>query len=232
MSKFEFRNFTPLRSSYVASSKILTPQKSLAASKQLMKCGSMSNINIRNQSGQEERSLIQNRLKQYKLVNNDSGQKGSLRVIKVYQSSSVPQFKPEFRELVHHGITVKTFETEEEINQDIKNIAKSLLQMAKCVKESITHLKSEELGRAKFSLISKEWEFAEMDYSKHRKSLIDSHGVDMLDGDKLTEYKANHDSSQAKKMLKIANSKVEKLLGYADPFAGITEAFVCPAPSN
>jgi len=50
----------------------------------------MSNINIRGQSNQEERSTIQNRIKKYKLVGHGSESKGSMRVIKVYEASAVP----------------------------------------------------------------------------------------------------------------------------------------------
>lgn len=105
----------------------------------------------------------------------------------------------------------------------MKNIAKSLLQMAKCVKESITHLKSGELGKAKFSLLSKEWEFAEMDYSKYKKSLTD-HGVETFEGEKLLEYKQLNDVANSKGGFKVGSSQFEKLLGFTDPFAGITNS--------
>lgn len=119
---------------------------------------------------------------------------------------------------------MQTFETEEEINQDIKNLAKSLLQMAKCVKESINHLKNEDLSKAKFALISREWEFAEMDYAKHNQTLGTHEGLQTFEGDCLDGYKALQPDSQFSSVYKPTASSVEKLFGYSDPFAGITES--------
>lgn len=96
--------------------------------------------------------------------------------------------------------------------------------MCKCVKDSLTHLKNNEIGRAKFSLISREWEFSELDFEKHSDKLKKIHKVEMYEGKTLEEFQAEK-SQETKTALKNVQSSVKKLLGVADPFAEVVASF-------
>lgn len=111
-----------------------------------------------------------------------------LNVFNIYSPFHDVNYKPQFKALAPYEISIETFEKEGEINGDITIVAKSLLQMCKCVKDSLTHLKNNEIGRAKFSLISREWEFSELDFEKHSDKLKKIHKVEMYEGKTLEEF--------------------------------------------
>ena len=91
--------------------------------------------------------------------------------------------------------------------------------MCKCIKDSLTNLKNNDIGRAKFSLLSREYEYAEMDIEKANHKLDDVHNVNMYRGLAVEEYKLKKDEKG--KALKEVKTTVQKVLGYQDPFSGV-----------
>lgn len=161
-------------------------------------------------------------MKKLRLTNNNTSSSSNFKVFNIYSPYSSLTYKPHFKALEPYNISIETFDKEGEVNGDITIVAKSLLQMCKSVKESLSHLRCNDLGRAKFSLISREWEFAEMDFEKHSNKLSAIHGVDMYKGKKLEEFKLK--KGDTGRNLKFVKSSVEKVLGNDDPFEGVMDS--------
>jgi len=116
--------------------------------------------------------------KEYRLDSNArSFQRGysSIRKISILENLRNPVI---YKNLEKEGFSMKTIEKEEKINEDMIKMGKALITLCKCIKESIGFLKIHDFGRAKFSLVSKQWEFAEMDWEKFKGRLEELHGID------------------------------------------------------
>jgi hypothetical protein len=84
----------------------------------------------------------------------------------------------EYKNLKKFGFDIGDIKKEEKINEDMIQLGKALTTLCKCVKESLEYLKINEFGKAKFSLVSRNWEYAELDWEKYKRKLEVEHGIE------------------------------------------------------
>ena len=215
------RNLTPMRTNFSRNFNH-TPMHQRSGS--LTRNDSLLSIHALNNPMKSQVQFHKARVKKLRLSNVNSATSSQLRAFNVYSPyCTFSNYKPQFKVLAAEGLSIETFEKEEEVNSDMSVVAKSLLQMCKCVKESLAYLKTNDIGRAKFSVISREWEFAEMDFEKHSAKLKDEHGVELFDDKKLEEFKMAKTDKGEHETLASVRSTVQKVLGNSDPFEGVSE---------
>ena len=84
---------------------------------------------------------------------------------RVHEYSTMPI---NFKNLRKFDFDFERIEREEKVNKSMTKLAESLLEISKCIKNSLAYMRVDDMVKSRFSMVSRNYEFAEKDYNKYK----------------------------------------------------------------